>query len=487
MLADGVGRFVSHPWTFSTVSYWIEGPDASLLVDTQFLTTSADAFVAAAREHGGHDPALAVVLHPNPDKFNGTATLQAAGIDVVTAQPVLDAIPSVHAQRFEAFGERYAPAYPARPPAPRSFGHETRSLHAGGLEVVAHVLGPGCSAAHVVVQWGEHVFVGDLVASGAHAWLELGLVDAWRQRLDEIAALGPAHVHPGRGPSGNATLLDAQRRYLDRAVEIVGAHDPAGPPDADALTRAKASMMAAYPDHRFAAFLDHGLRAVWTTLASERSLVARPEEDLTRDALRKPEAVMDFFEIGQGDRVVELMAGSGWYIELLARRVGATGKVWAHNTPFVLDRYAEEPLRERLTSPALSAVERLSTELEDPHLPGQLDAVMIVLFYHDLFWQKVDREAMNRAVFEALRPGGVFGVIDHAAGRGRGAQDVKTLHRVEESLVVSEIEAAGFVLEATSDVLRHPEDDRSYNVFRPPAGRDRTDRFVLRFRKPVSV
>lgn len=210
----------------------------------------------------------------------------------------------------------------------------------------------------------------------------------------------------------------------------------------------------------------------------------RPDEDIARDALRKPQEVMDFFEIDTGSRVVELMAGGGYYVDLLSRRVGPTGKVWAHNTPFVLDRFAEPRIAARLENPALSNVARLDTELEDPKLPEDLDAVMIVIFYHDLYWQEVDRAAMNTAIFEALAPGGVFGVIDHSAAEGHGSDDVKTLHRVEESMVVSEITAAGFVLEESSDLLRNPDDKLDYNVFDPPDGRDKTDRFVLRFRKP---
>lgn len=211
---------------------------------------------------------------------------------------------------------------------------------------------------------------------------------------------------------------------------------------------------------------------------------ARPAEDIARDEGRKPQAVMDFFGVAPGHHVVELMAGGGYYVDLLARRVGPEGKVWAHNTPFVLDRFAEAPITKRLTSPALAAVERLDTELEDPKLPAELDAVLLVLFYHDLYWQKVDRAAMNQAIFAALKPGGVFGVIDHSALATHASDDVKTLHRVEESFVVQEIIAAGFVLEAQSDLLRNADDPRDYNVFDPPNGRDKTDRFVLKFVKP---
>lgn len=210
----------------------------------------------------------------------------------------------------------------------------------------------------------------------------------------------------------------------------------------------------------------------------------RPPDDVERDALRKPQAIMDFFGVGEGSRVVELMAGRGYYVDLLSRRVGVTGKVWAHNSPFVLKRFAEKPITERLENPILSNVERLDTPLDDPKLPSDLDAVLIVLFYHDTYWQEVDRAAMNRAVYAALKPGGVYGIVDHRAKTGAGSTETKRLHRVEESLVVDEVKAAGFELAGTSDLLAHPEDDHAYMVFQPPAGRDRTDRFVLKFVKP---
>jgi predicted methyltransferase len=207
----------------------------------------------------------------------------------------------------------------------------------------------------------------------------------------------------------------------------------------------------------------------------------RPPEDAARDADRKPQEVMDFFGITPGQTVVELMAGRGYYAELLSQRVGPNGKVYAHNSPFVLKRFAEEPLTARLARPSLANVERLDTELDAPGLPDGVDAVVIVLFYHDTYWQEVDRKAMNDAVFRALKPGGIYGVVDHHAEAGSGDRDVQSLHRVDAELVKEEILEAGFELDGESDLLRHPEDDRKTNVFKM---RGKTDRFTLRFRKP---
>ncbi len=209
----------------------------------------------------------------------------------------------------------------------------------------------------------------------------------------------------------------------------------------------------------------------------------RPAEDRARDSDRKPDAILRFFEITPGQRVAELMTGRGYYAELLSRVVGSKGAVIAQNNAFVVKRFADEPLNERLANPELANVNRVDAELADPGLPNELDAVLMILFYHDTYWQEIDRRAMNRAVFDALKPGGLYGIVDHHAEAGSGSRDVKSLHRVDAELVKREILAAGFEFDAESDGLRHPEDDRSANVF--DAGiRGRTDRFVFRFRKP---
>jgi predicted methyltransferase len=210
----------------------------------------------------------------------------------------------------------------------------------------------------------------------------------------------------------------------------------------------------------------------------------RPEDDRARDEARRPDAILRFFEIAPGQRVAELMTGRGYYAELLSRVVGEEGVVIAQNNAFVVERFADAALKERFANPELANVQRVDAELEAPGLPGDLDAVLMILFYHDTYWQETDRPAMNRAVFEALKFGGVYGVVDHHAEAGSGDRDVKSLHRVDAELVKSEILAAGFVLDAESDVLRHPEDDRSANVF-DEGIRGKTDRFVYRFRKPI--
>jgi predicted methyltransferase len=211
----------------------------------------------------------------------------------------------------------------------------------------------------------------------------------------------------------------------------------------------------------------------------------RPEADRQRDADRHPGEVLAFFGIAPGMQVADLMAGTGYYTEILSRAVGPEGKVYAQNNRFVLERFADEPLTERLARPGVDNVIRLDRELESPGLPDGLDAAIMIRFYHDMYWQKTDRKEFNRAVFAALKPGGVFGVVDHHAPAGTGFEHVLDLHRVEADLVMKEILASGFVFDGASDVLANPDDTRDWNIFADDAARrDQTDRFVFRFRKP---
>ena len=211
---------------------------------------------------------------------------------------------------------------------------------------------------------------------------------------------------------------------------------------------------------------------------------ARPASDTARDADRKPAEILRFYGIAPGMNVAELMSGRGYYAEILAAAVGESGKVYVQNNQFVLERFAEKDITERLAKPQLKNAVRLDREIDDPGLPaGELDAALMILFYHDTYWMEADREKMNRAVFEALKPGGTYGIVDHHAEPGSGPRDVKTLHRVDAALVKKEVLAAGFEWVGESDVLAHPEDDRSANVF-DDGLRGKTDRFAYRFRKP---
>jgi predicted methyltransferase len=214
----------------------------------------------------------------------------------------------------------------------------------------------------------------------------------------------------------------------------------------------------------------------------------RTAEDRALDAGRKPAELLAFLGIGPGMRVAELGAGGGYTAELLARVVGPTGRVYGQNSKLLLERFAEKPWSERLQRPAMTRVVRLDRPFDDPFPPEvrDLDAVLLVLFYHDTVWMKVDRAQMNRAIFDALVPGGVYGVVDHSAKAGAGVADVESLHRIEESVVKSEVLAAGFELAGEGGFLREPGDARDWSASPRTAGerRGQSDRFVLRFVKP---
>jgi predicted methyltransferase len=214
----------------------------------------------------------------------------------------------------------------------------------------------------------------------------------------------------------------------------------------------------------------------------------RSPEDRALDGGRKPVELFSFAGVAPGKRVAELQAGGGYTAELLARIVGPTGRVYGHNSPFVLSRFAEKPWSERLQKPVMANVTRVDRELTDP-LPDdatQLDAVFLVMFYHDAVWQKVDRAQMNGAIFRALRSGGVYLVVDHSARAGVGLADTETLHRIDEAALKQEVLAAGFKLAAESSILRNPSDTRDWSTSPRVVGERRgtSDRFVLKFIKP---
>ncbi len=267
-----VTEMTSVPWGFSTQSYFIEGPTGLIALDTQFLPSEAERMIAFAEARTHKKFELAIVLHANPDKFNGTATFQKHGVRVVTSAAVAKLVPSVHEKRLRAFYERYAPDYPKETPSPEALPEGTRELRAAGLTLKLYDLGPGCSEAHLVVEWEKHVFVGDLVANRAHSWLEIGKTPEWHARLDEIAALGPRFVHPGRGTSGGPELLAREHEYLrvvERAVasELAALRASKVPLDTGArdaaLERVKTSVVKVYPEHAYAVFLEIGLPAEW--------------------------------------------------------------------------------------------------------------------------------------------------------------------------------------------------------------------------------
>ena len=216
----------------------------------------------------------------------------------------------------------------------------------------------------------------------------------------------------------------------------------------------------------------------------------RSDADRALDAGRKPDWMLTFFEIYPGSKVAEIGAGGGYTTELLARVVGANGKVYGQNSPMILQKFANAPWTERLAKPALSNVVRVDREFDDPLPPDakNLDVVLDILFYHDTVWIGTDREKMNRAIFAALKPGGIYGIVDHSALPGSGLNSVQTLHRIEESTLRAEVEHAGFKLVEESSAWKNPNDARDWSDSPKVAGERRgtSDRFALKFKRPLS-
>jgi predicted methyltransferase len=220
------------------------------------------------------------------------------------------------------------------------------------------------------------------------------------------------------------------------------------------------------------------------------ALVAAPdrtEGDRALDAGRHPAELLAFLGILPGMRVAELSAADGYTAELLARAVGPAGTVYAQNSRTMLQLLGADWAR-RLARPAMQRAVRVDRELEDPLPPEARGLDLVVLFagYHDLLWLDVDRARLNRAVFEALRPGGAFVVVDSSAVPGAGREAAYDLHRVDEALVRREVEAAGFRLAGQAGFLRNPADTRDWSAAPNEAGERRgtSDRFVLRFVRP---
>ncbi len=206
----------------------------------------------------------------------------------------------------------------------------------------------------------------------------------------------------------------------------------------------------------------------------------RPEADRIRDSDRKPAEVVAFSGVRPGDKVAELAPGGGYFTRILSGVVGTAGTVYAvarQATP-TLQAIADARPNVKLAIGPTGTIA----------VPEPVDVVWTTLNYHDFKNVKLDGGgdaalAVDAAAFKALKPGGIYFIVDHEAGQGVGASVTSTLHRIESGLVVREVQAAGFRLEATSPLLRHPADDHSQKV-QETGIRGKTDQFVLRFRKP---
>ena len=220
----------------------------------------------------------------------------------------------------------------------------------------------------------------------------------------------------------------------------------------------------------------------WAQLAPgfDAALMAeeRPAEEKERDASRMPAEVLNFVGIGEGMNVLEAIAGGGWYTEVLSAAVGPDGAVYSQNAARFQERVgaAAAARAERLGN-----VEVIYTEGTAIELPVEADAAFTALNLHDMA-NRGDEVGLGflGGIYDALKPGGVFGLVDHVGIEG---QDNSNLHRMETSKARDLIVQAGFVIEEESDILMNPEDDHTLRVF-DPAIQGATDRMLFRARKP---
>ncbi len=216
------------------------------------------------------------------------------------------------------------------------------------------------------------------------------------------------------------------------------------------------------------------------------AIVAAPDRsdaDRQTDVRRQPAKILAFTGVKSGMKVLDMGAGAGYSTELMARAVGPEGHVYAQESAAVMER-VKDKFDIRAQNPVMKNTVHLIRNYDDPIPPevSGLDLITFFFAYHDVTYMPADRAEMNRKMFAALKPGGFLVIADHSAKPGEGTSVAKTLHRIEESTLRQEIEAAGFKLVAEGDFLKHPEDPRDAAVFRPAVP---VDEFVLKYQKPL--
>jgi predicted methyltransferase len=219
---------------------------------------------------------------------------------------------------------------------------------------------------------------------------------------------------------------------------------------------------------------------------------ARSKEDRERDAREHPAAVMAFAGLKPGMKVADVFGGGGYYSELISYVVGPNGTVLlVNNKPY--EDYAAKELKAHLAGDRLPNVKHSVVDPKDLKLGKKdLDQVWIVMSYHDLYysdpkngWDTIDADNFVDQIHAALKPGGAFLIVDHAARAGAGKSVAQELHRIEESFARSDIERHGFEFVGHFDELRNPRDDPDKEVFNPLV-RNKTDRFVHLYRKSTT-
>ena len=232
------------------------------------------------------------------------------------------------------------------------------------------------------------------------------------------------------------------------------------------------------------------LSAVPANIAMALSDPSRPAADMVRDELRLPGQILAFAGVRPGAKVADLIPGSGYFTRIFSKAVGPRGHVYAY-VPDELTKLAKrEPAVKAIAAdPNYRNVSVILDTLPSFGAPERLDLVFTAQNYHDMhdkFMGPADLMVVNRQVFKALKPGGVYLVLDHSAEPGSGLRDTETLHRIDPEAVKREVTAAGFIFEGESRVLRDGYDTRKLSVF-DRSIRGKTDQFIYKFRKPAGA
>jgi predicted methyltransferase len=214
---------------------------------------------------------------------------------------------------------------------------------------------------------------------------------------------------------------------------------------------------------------------------------SRPAADKTADAQRKAAEIVTMTGVKPGWTVVDVFPGRGYYTRIFAKAVGPKGHVYGMIPGDLTERnfHPSDLVKALAAEPGYSNVGLETAAMKDYNPTPKVDLIFISQFYHDMHnpaFGGPDMVSQDKALFNALKPGGVLFIIDHSAP-GTGITTISTLHRIDEASVKSELEAAGFKLEGESDLLKNPDDPHTKNVF-DPSIRGKTDQFVLKFRRP---